>query len=249
MTVTTIIGNVVWALSIVLQAGVGAIMLRRTLHRRFPVFFAYTIYHVISSIFYAVVFFRFPGVAFEVYWGTEGIDALFTLAVIQEIFTVMFDPYDALRRFGIVIFRWLAIVLCVFAVATAVMSPSGEINPTTNAVFLLDRSVQIVELGLVIFLFVFCRLFGMTWRHYTFGIAAGLLAAASSGMAVLALRTHQGQSGNSWFNLAAPIGYTLGIVMWTYYFASEKSVVPLNIVPRTDQLIAWNQALSRVGQR
>ena len=140
------------------------------------------------------MYYRFHGIAFEVYWG-QGLDALFTLAVIQEIFTVMFAPYDALRKFGVVIFRWLTIILCVFAVVTAVMSPSGEINPTTNAVFLLDRSVQIVELGVILFLFVFCKLFGMTWRHYTFGIAAGLLVAASAGMAALAIRTHQGQSG------------------------------------------------------
>jgi hypothetical protein len=89
----------------------------------------------------------------------------------------------------------------------------------------------------------------MSWRHYVFGIASGLIVAASIGMAALAVRTHVGQAGNYWFDFVAPSGYTLGILMWTYYFASEKSVVPLNIVPRTDQLIAWDQALSRVEQR
>lgn len=82
--------------------------------------------------------------------------------------------------------------------------------------------MQIVELGLLFFLFVFCKLFGMSWRHYVFGIAAGLIVAASIGMASRAIRTHVGQAGNYWFDLVAPSGYTIGILMWAYYFASAK---------------------------
>jgi hypothetical protein len=249
MTLKDLIQNIVWVLSGLVQLTIVLVMLRRKLHRTFPVFFAYIVFHasetIVAYIVYSISMFAY----YWYYWGCEGIDAIFTLAVIQEIFRVMFAPYDALKMMGAAVFRYLTIALCLFAMISAVLSPSGETDRTFAAILVLDRSVQVVQLGLVVFLFAFCRLFGMTWRHYVFGIAAGLAFITSVGTAVIALRTHMGQAGNTLFAYAAPIGFFLGNVLWSYYFASEKSVVPLNIVPRTDQLIAWNQALSRVGPR
>jgi len=248
MAPTSLVQNLIWTLAPVLQVAILLVMWRRKLVQTFPLFFSYTAFHLIDGLL-GVVIYRYPMAYFWFYWGGEGVDALLTLAVIQEVFTVTFAPYEALRKYGLLIFRCATVLLCIVAVGTAVIAPSGEINKLMDALYKSDRSVQIVELGLLFFLFVFCRLFGMGWRHYVFGIAAGLIVAASIGMAALAIRTHVGQAGNYWFDFVAPSGYTLGILMWTYYFASEKSVVPLNIVPRTDQLIAWNQALSRVEQR
>jgi len=241
--------TIVWIIGALAPFAIAIFMLRRKLYRDFPVFFMYIAIHAVQGVvgFFLIRFSQSK--YFWFYWGFEGLDAFLTLAVIQEMFSVIFAPYEALQKLGVVVFRWLAVVLCIFAIVTAIASPSGEINSTMNALFILDRSVQVLQLGLVFFLFVFCRVFGMTWRHYVFGIAAGLLTMCTIGMIALAIRTHKGQVGNSWFDLVAPIGYTLGTLTWVYYFSSEKSVVPLNIVPRTDQLIAWNQALSKVGQR
>ena len=249
MTLKDVVQNAVWGLGTLVQLAIAIVMLRRKLFRTFPVFFAYIVFHFAESIMGQVVYLAWRSAYYRFYWGCEAVDAIFTLAVIQEIFRVMFTPYDALRKWGTAAFRWLTLTLCVFAMFTAVLSPSGESDRNFAAILVLDRSVQVVQLGLVFFLFAFCRLFGMTWRHYVFGIAAGLAFITSVGTAVIALRTHMGAAGNTLFAYAAPIGFVLGNVLWSYYFASEKSVVPLNIVPRTDQLIAWNQALSRVGQR
>jgi hypothetical protein len=239
----------IWIILPILQFLIGLAMVRRKLVGTFPVFFAYTIFHFIDQILGVIFFYFLPNSYFTFYWVGELIDAFMTLAVIQEIFTVAFAPYNALRKWAATIFRSLTFLLCVVAALVAVFVPVSETNRTMEALFALDRSVQIVQLGLLVFLFLFCKLFGMTWRHYVFGIAAGFVVMTSIGTAVVAVRAHEGQGGNVWWNLLGPIGFTLGYVVWSYYFASEKSVVALNIVPRTEQLIAWNRALSRVGQR
>ena len=221
-------------------------MLHRKLVRTFPVFFTYILFHAIDGAAGYFVYGASRTVYFWFYWGGEGVDAFMTLAVIQEIFRVAFLPYHALRKLGTRSFYWLTIALCVVAMVTAVLAPASEINETMAAMFVLDRGVQIVELGLVFSLFVFCKLFGMTWRHYVFGIAAGLAVMTSIGTVVLTIRTWVGQSGNDWYVLAAPLGYTLGNVVFAYYCASEKSLGPLKIVPRTEQLVAWDRALARV---
>jgi hypothetical protein len=239
----------IWFLSIALHVAITVIMLRRKLVRTYPCFFAYTAYHAVHSIAGYFLFNFSKSAYFCSYWGGEAVDAFLTLAVIQEIVRVMFTPYDALRRLGLTIFNWVALGLCAVAVITALMAPAAEIDGIMSIVFVVDRSVQFVELGLVVFLFAFCRMFGMSWRNYGFGIASGMAVITSIGTVVLSIRSWVGQSGNGWFVLIAPLGFTLGTTVFAYYFASPKSVIPLDVVPRTEQLVAWDQALSRVVAR
>ena len=232
----------------VLQAAIAILMWRRKLVKTFPIFFAYMLFHLVRH-FAELAAMPHPMAYFWVWWGAEALDAFITLAVIQEIFGVVFEPYDAFRTRGIAIFRWLTFALFILAAVTAIIFPAAETNRQMATFFVLDRSAQFIILGLLFFLFVFCKLFGMTWRHYIFGIAAGFLIMTSVSAADFAVRAHEGQRGNFWHHFFGPVGFTLGNIVWTYYFVSAKSLVPLKIVPRTDQLIAWNQALSRVEQR
>ncbi len=59
-------------------------------------------------------------------------------------------------------FTWLTMGLCVVAVITPVIAPVSEINETMAVMFTLDCAAQIVELGLVSWLFILCKMFGMT---------------------------------------------------------------------------------------
>ncbi len=87
----------------------------------------------------------------------------------------------------------------------------------------------------------------MTWRHYVFGIASGFVIMSAIMTTSEAIRTHFGVTAGSWITVMGPIGFTLGVVIWTYYFASVKSRVALDNVPGTERLIAWNRALGELG--
>jgi hypothetical protein len=249
MNFTDAVQNVVWVVVPILQVAIAILIWRRKLVRTFPIFFTYMVYHFVNHLVAAALYGRYPLAYFWYFWICEGIDALLTLAVIQEIFIVEFIPYEALRKLGVTLFRFVTVGLLLLALVLAIIAPAAEANRQMAAFFVMDRSIFMVELGLMFSLFVFCKLFGMTWKHYAFGIAAGFILMTAIATAVLAVRTHEGQGGNVWLNLFEPLGFTLGNFMWLSYFASARAVVPLNIVPRTDQLIAWNQALSRVGHR
>jgi hypothetical protein len=246
---TDAVQNVAWVAVPVLELSIVVLMLRRRLVKTFPVFFAYIVCHIANHLVAAALYGRYALAYFWYFWIFEAVDFFLTLAVIQEIFIVEFNPYDALRNLGLRIFRWSTVILCIFVSVMAVAAPAAETNRQMAAFFVMDRSIYMVELGLMFVLFVFCRLFGMTWRHYVFGTAAGFIIMTSISTAVLAVRTHEGQGGNVWLNLFSPLGFMLTNLIWTSYLASAKSIVPLNIVPRTDQLIAWNRALSAIGER
>lgn len=226
----------------VLQLLTALFILRRKQVGIFPIFFVYTIFHLIQAILSFIAFRVSYTAYFYEWWTGEILDVLLSLAVIQEIFRVSFHPYDALRRWSFWIYFATTLLLCASALVMGYRHPEGY-TPLISALVTLDRSANFVSLGLVLFLFLFYRLFGMTWRHYVFGIASGFVLVASVTTTSEALRTYFGRRVDSWVTLANALAFTLAVTLWSCYFASSRSRVPLDHVPGTERLIAWNRAL------
>ena len=237
-----------WAVSCCLQAAIAILILRRKQTRVFPIFFTYTVFHVIQALLSFVAYRISYTFYFYEWWTGELLDALITLAVLQEIFSVTFRPYDALRAWGTRLYVTVVIILCFVSVLMAMQHSHGD-QPQIVALLTLQRSATFMQMGLLLFLFVFCRLFGMSWRHYVFGISSGLALMASIVTIGVAMRIHMGRSAEPWVGMFESAGFCLGVVVWAYYFASAKSRVPLDHVPGTERLIAWNQALGDIGRR
>ena len=136
-----------WVTVTLLQAGIAIAMYRRKQHREFPAFWWYTVFHVVQSITAFVASSTSYTVFFYVYWGTEAIDAIFTLVVLQEIFSKVFDPYSSLRNIGSVLFRWLAILLCLFAVVSAAVAPGVAADRFIRGLLAMERSIQLIQTG------------------------------------------------------------------------------------------------------
>ena len=239
----------IWGSSFVVQLVTLYLLTHRKLMRQFPVFYGYTVFHVIQGAASIIAYHISYKAYFYEWWTGELLDALVTLAVIQEIFAVSFEPYEELKQWGGRFFMFLTIALCSIAVLTAMHSPIPGLTPRVQMLNTLQRSVSFVEVGLLFFLFVLCRLFGMTWRHYTFGIASGFVVMSSIYTASNAIRMHYGLEVAAWTGLVESAGFALAVFVWTYYFASSKSRVPLDNVPGTTQLVEWNRALGEIGQR
>lgn len=231
----------------ILQLATAIFIVRSKQRSTFPVFFIYTVFHLIQSILSSIAFHISYTVYFYEWWTGEMLDVFFALAVIQEIFLVTFQPYQALRHWASRIYVAGTLSLCATAVLMALKHPHGY--STRVAVWItLDRSALFVEAGLLVFLLAFCRLFGMSWRHYAFGIASGFVLVASISAVSEAFRTYFGVSVDSLVSILNAVSFTGATAVWTYYFASSRSRLALDHVPGTERLIAWNQALANVGQ-
>ncbi len=234
--------------SLLLQLATAFFLLKKNQVRTFPLFFAYTVFHIANQVLGVIAFHISYIFYFYEFWTGEMLDILLTLAVIQEIFLVAFKPYEALRRWGSGLYIAATLLLCSVAVIMGVQHPKGY-SPLVSTLLTLNRSSNFVTVGLLFFLFLFCQLFGLTWRHYVFGIASGFALMGSIITATEAVRTHFGSAVDGWTKIIEPAGFTLGVAVWTYYFASSKSRVALDQVPGTEHLIAWNQALAEIGRR
>src|SRR5947209_5053038 len=91
----------IWLGGLVVQTGAGLIMLRKRLFRELPVFFGYTVFHVVRSICLLAIRQNWSLTTYSyAYWSAEVISAMMGFAVIYEVFAKVLDPYAGLRRLG-----------------------------------------------------------------------------------------------------------------------------------------------------
>ena len=231
-----------WIAHPVLQSAVAAAMIRRKLYRVFPFFFAYVICQIlIFSILFPVYRSNSYLLFFYVYWATTAVSVGLGFKVIHEVFLDIFRPYHTLKDLGSVLFKWAGLVMLLVAGVAAASSPISESGPLVQAVLTLQRSVRVVQCGLVFFLLVFSRYLGISWRQRSFGIALGFGSFASLELSMIALRvgSYISEPTLSLVNMGA---YNCAITIWFVY----SCVRSVNREASTTLLKTqrWEQSLS-----
>ncbi len=211
-----------WFAHPALQTSLVCVMLWRKLHRTFPMFFWYVAFQIIVfALTFPLYRAHLYSVFFYVYWSTTAISVLLGFGVIHEIFLDVFRPYHTLRDLGSVLFKWAGLVMLMVAGVVAASAASGNGNPLETGIMTLERSVRVVQCGLILFLLVFSRYLGTNWRQKSFGIALGFGAFASVELSLVALNGSNvfNQVLSSFINMTA---YNITIFIWIGYVLAES---------------------------
>jgi hypothetical protein len=205
-----------WSAQPALQAVVAAVMWRRKLHKQFPVFFSFLLAQVVIFSVTCPLYFHAPYKwYFWVFWTGEGISAILGFRVIHEIFLDIFRPYHSLRDLGTPVFKWAGVVMLLVSVVVAASNTYTQ-DPIIHAVSTLQRSVRMVQVGLILFLLLFSRFLGVSRRQYSFGISLGFGVFAGTELMLLAL-SEGGIIHLDDYNLIYMLVYDLSIVVWAVY--------------------------------
>jgi hypothetical protein len=211
--------NALWFAHPTLQAALAAIMLRRKLHRTFPIFFTYVAFQIVA---FALTFpfraERFYEIFFYSYWITTAVSVVLGFKVIHEVFMDVFRPYHTLRDLGSVLFKWAGLVMLMVAAVMAASVRSGGDDPLVSGILTLQRSVRVVQCGLVLFLLVFSRYLGINWRQKSFGIALGFGTLASVELSIVVLGVDR-QTLSSFVNMVA---FNITILTWLGYMVAKS---------------------------
>jgi len=243
-----------WVIGPVLLALTCGALVKRRLAREFPVFFAYVAFHLARSVLFAFYLLHLRqrmsyADYFYAYWVAQAVSVTLGFTVIYEVYCRIFQNYDALRQLASVFFGGAAVVLLLVAVLTAAFAPGTDAPGIVRAVVLLERSVRMMQCGLLMFLFVLSFYFGLPWRSHIFGIALGFGVFATIELAAVAVRLQVGVNAAialSWMNSAA---YACGVLIWVcYLLAREPAPQYRGVVARHD-LEEWNQALLEMLER
>ncbi|MFB3814629.1 MAG: hypothetical protein ACE14L_11000 [Terriglobales bacterium] len=244
---TSLVGYVLWLLAPAVQVYLIVVMKRRGLHREFPIFFGYTVFQILSFVLqFAARHASSYTTYFFVYWVTAVIGVGIAFAVVHEIFDQVFRPYDSLRELGGILFKWAALVLVLVAMVSAAGGPQPGSQRVMATVLLLDRTVRVMQCGLVLFLFLFSGFVGLSKRSHIFGIALGFGIFAAIDLSMVTLRSAFGVLGNEQFSLLKSLAYNLSCGLWLWYLrAPEPERVVIDQRARGRD---WNLALGTIAQ-
>ncbi len=229
-------------------------VLKRKLVYEYPVFFVYAAFHVLrTATLFTIHLLHLQhrmGYAdyFYAYWMTQAVSIVLGFAVIYEIYRGVFQHYDALRRLGGILFACAGIALLVLAMWTAA-APGAETPGVVRAVLLLERSVRLMQCGLVLFLFLAAFYFGLPWQNYRFGIALGFGVFASIELAAVAVRSHMGARVAVALSQVNAAAYACGVMIWLCYLLAPQPASQYAGVVQHNDLEKWNQTLLEILER
>jgi len=241
-----------WCAQPILQSAAAVILWRRKLHRQFPVFFLFLLaqvanFAVIFPLWFASSNNWLTGnykLYFGLFWLGEAVNAVVGFKVIHEVFLDVFRPYHTLKDLGTLLFKWAGVVMLLVSVVVA-FSNSLDQSPLVHALTTLQRSVRIVQLGLILFLLLFSRFLGVSWKQVSFGISLGFGLFAGVELLLYALNSG-GFVKQGLLNLINMGAYNFAVFIWLGYSLSRKAVRVAAVNHLQTQ--RWEQGLADLQQ-
>jgi hypothetical protein len=228
--------TVLWCAQPILQSVVAVVLWRRKLHKQFPVFFWFLIAQVVN---FAVIFPLWRAsnhiwlagtyrLYFGLFWFGEAVNAVLGFKVIHEIFIDVFRPYHTLKDLGTLLFKWAGVVMLLVSLVVA-FSNSFDQSPLVQAVTTLQRSVRIVQLGLILFMLLFSRFLGVSRKQISFGISLGFGLFAGVELMLIALFSGGFVGPSKLINMASyhlinMVSTLVAVLVWLGYSLSRNAV-------------------------
>jgi hypothetical protein len=114
---------------------------------------------------------------------------------------------------------------------------------------LVERSVRVVQCGLLLFLFISSAYLGLSLRNHVFGVALGFGVFVGVQMAAIAMRTQAGLVTQDALNLVKMASYNCAVLVWMTYLLAPQSADDEARVPVAAEVKSWNRALLQLLQR
>jgi hypothetical protein len=156
------------------EAAILVVMIKRKLRSTFPIFFGYMAYSIVmlGAMFLVV---RLPFQAyFYSYYTLTAISLLLGFGILYEVFVNIVKPYSAVIDLGKMLFCWATIFLFLAGLLTTFATTGNITNGVTAGVTVMQRSIQLMQCGLLLLLLLFERRLGLSWRSHSMSIALGL---------------------------------------------------------------------------
>lgn len=248
MNLMRLLFYVLWLAQAVLQGIVATVMVRRKLHHEFPIFFAYIGYQVCSVLgMCAARLLLVPGRLWgPAFFVDSGVVTVLRFAVIYEVFDHLFRNYSALNRLGKPVFRGVLLAFLIMAMVLAAVTHGNEAYLSLFVLHLLQQTASILQIGLLMFLFIFSTYLGLAWANYVFGLALGLGVWASTTLAASVALSQLGISSH-YVNYITMGAYNICVLVWIFYLLiPEQHAYRAVAKLPDDDLEVWNRELRRL---
>jgi hypothetical protein len=239
----------------VLWAVLAYIFWTKKLQRRFPAMSFYLGLRVISTpVLLAVLWVQsqpwghgYYVAYFFGYYANYIASAIVLFFVCFEVFRSALSAFSGLQRFGIVIFRWAAVVSVIASLSSVLFAHHGVVS-TPDIAFGLMRSVSIMEISLLAFLCLCMNALQLPVRDLAFGISLGFGIMATNDLVGVALAKYNSTLTEPFqFFYEAFILVALGI--WTVYTVLPEPARKPIVVAASSTIYRWNEIASALGHK
>lgn len=229
-----------WVFPLALQAAIALVMLKRKSVTIFPIFFSYTV--LVLSGDTALLFLKYPSNVYTlVYCCKEGLAVLLGLAVIFEILEDIL-PSSPLIGFVLKSVWIFGGIAGAAAFLMFIFTHGAGANRVLEFIILAERSARFLQACLFIVVLALMSRLGLTWRHYSVGIAAGFGIYSGVALAGFELRGHLHLVSDNTFALLNSSAYNLAAVIWAVYMLRPLPKTTVELLPRAN-LTEWNEAV------
>ena len=219
------------------------ILNRRKLRSEFPIFFRYSAVCIATYAISLIPYVFFCPQFFYVYWVLTPITMAFEFWVLYELLVNALKPYSALIDLGKMLFRWAAVFLVLAALLTAFATTGTSGNKIMAASELLQRTVRLMQCGLLLLFFGLEKRLGLTWRTHSMSIALGLGIYAGVDLSTTYL-IDRIPALTDFFAILTNFVYLGAAALWAYSLAKPEPARG-NVLDSPRRLIfqRWNEAL------
>jgi hypothetical protein len=216
---------------------------RRKLRSEFPVFYRYSLFCGVGALITIIPYLFFCPQYFYIYWVLTPITMLLEFGVLYELLVNALKPYSALIDLGKMLFRWAAVFLIMAALLTAFATTGSGTNRLVAAAQLLERTVRLMQCGLLLLFLGLEKRLGLSWRTHSMSIALGLGVYAAVDLSATYLISRAPAQTNA-FQMVATLVYLSATSLWAYSLAKPEPARG-NVLDSPRRLIfqRWNEAL------
>jgi hypothetical protein len=212
------ISSILWiGPPLVLQAVLLRVLLKGHKYKAFPCFFAYTVFSVLANLARLVVY-NTDRLYFYVYWISEIGYAVLGVAVMYEVYRSVFPGFRT--------FWWFRPVLpfiVLFTTAITIMHmmglPAGLHQALMSWIVAGELWVRIVQVTIFVLLGIFVAFFGLRWRQYPFGIAAGFGLYATVALLGTEKYSEFGTRFAFAWSVLSVVAYSMAALIWLWFFS------------------------------
>lgn len=253
MSFAKLIWNYLWIAPTFLQIVILWVMVRRGLHRQFPLFFVYTAFTIGEFLIVFPMYYMVNLVPGWLYGHTRlcfvAVRTALKFGIAYEIFVYVGRKYEGLNSSA------KAVLICAFLILSAiaiVLAQHTPMSPTDDSVMftatVLERSADFLQCGLMLGLLSVSRILHMQWEKPAFGIALGLAIIASADLILLAINAKIGYYRPLDYGYMG--SYHVTVLVWLYYLAVPEKATKTSpdSLPDHKEFEAWSDAIKRLLQ-
>jgi hypothetical protein len=227
----------------------------KKLQRRFPAMGTYLALHLVATpILLAALWvesqpwgYKYYYAYFFGYYANYIASAILLFFVCFEVFRSALSAFSGLQRFGIVIFRWAAVVSLIASLSSALFAHHGIVS-TPDIAFGLMRSVSLMEISLLAFLCLCMNALQLPVRDLAFGISLGFGVMATNDLVGVALAKFDSTLTEP-FQFVYEAFTLVALLTWTLYAALPEPARKPVVVAANSTIYRWNEIASALGHK